>query len=413
VSNLTPTNGPACDVPLAGRKVCVLYDSFFPLTHGGAERWYRVLVERLVSAEANVTYLTRRQWPHEPPTLEGVEIIAVSGASELYDAEGARRTGPAVAFGAGSFSWMVRHRREFDAVIVANFPFFSLLAVRGALAGTGIPIFVDYHEVWSSQYWWSYAGRSVGTLGILIQRLCIGVTHFAQVFNGENARRLRQHGFQGEVALLAGLLPGSRMEGIVSTTPPDDPVVLFVGRHVKDKGVRLLPEILAAARVNLSTLKMVVISDGPERAAVESEMNRLGLAEAVLFTGQVSDEELHQYFAKSSCTIVPSLREGYGIVVAESVAAGTPVVVANNAENLATGLVDSGVNGFVVEPSAKGMANGIAAVVVAGGQLRSSAAEWYAQHSKSMSMDRSADEMVIRLSTCMPIRTPRWYKHRR
>jgi glycosyltransferase involved in cell wall biosynthesis len=158
---------------------------------------------------------------------------------------------------------------------------------------------------------------------------------------------------------------------------------------------------------------MVVISDGPERAAVESDMNRLGLAEAVLFTGRVSDEELHQYFAKSSCTIVPSLREGYGIVVAESVAAGTPVVVANNAENLATGLVDSGVNGFVVEPSAKGMADGIVAVVVAGGQLRSSAAEWYAQHSKSMSMDRSADEMVIRLSTCVPIRTPRWYEHRR
>jgi glycosyltransferase involved in cell wall biosynthesis len=117
-----------------------------------------------------------------------------------------------------------------------------------------------------------------------------------------------------------------------------------------------------------------------------------------MFTGSISDEELRNLFARASCTVIPSLREGYGIVVAESVSAGTPVVVADNPENLATSLVESGVNGFVVDPSIRGMSQGIVAAVAAGFALRRSTAEWSAQHSKKKSMDRSADEMVERLS---------------
>jgi glycosyltransferase involved in cell wall biosynthesis len=296
---------------------------------------------------------------------------------------------------------MVRHRRNFDSVIVANFPFFSLLAVRGALVGARTPTFVDFFEVWSTNYWRSYAGRTVGTLGAAIQRICIGVTRFAQVFTTEGAEQLRSHGFRGDVAVLPGLLPSSRTEDRISSTQVENPMVLFVGRHVKHKGVRQLPEILKAARQLIPTLTMTVVSDGPERADVERTMHRLGLDDVVTFTGSVSDEQLRDYYEQATCTIVPSLREGYGLVVGESVSAGTPVVVAHNVENLATTLVESEVNGFVVEPTASGMAEGIAAVLQAGDALRHSAFKWSAQHSTLMSMDRSAEEMVERLSTLM------------
>lgn len=326
-------------------------------------------------------------------------MIAVSGAGELYDAEGTRRSGPAVTFGAGTFVWMLRHRHDFHAVVVANFPFFSMLAARAALLGTGTPVFVDYHEVWSPRYWRIYAGRLRGALGAFVQNLCIRLTDFAQVFTSESARRLRSQGFRGDVAVLAGLLPSDRADVSPSTTPPAAPMVLFVGRHVKHKGVRLLPQILASARESLPGLTMTIASDGPERADVESDVRRLGLANEVIFTGAVSDDELRDLFARASCTIVPSLREGYGIVVAESVSAGTPVVVAGNQENLATHLVEPGVNGYVVEPSVQGMAQGIVAAVSAGHSLRQSTSEWSVQHSGTKSIDRSADEMVARLST--------------
>ena len=117
------------------------------------------------------------------------------------------------------------------------------------------------------------------------------------------------------------------------------------------------------------------------------------------FTGSVSDESFARLFEESSCTVVPSLREGYGLVVAESVSAGTPVVVADNPENLATTLIEEGVNGFVVGPSAQAMARGIIAAVVGGDSLRASTIEWNARKRDQMSMHRSADVMVERLPT--------------
>ncbi len=399
MSDLAPSDAICTGKTLKGLSVCVVYDCLFPLTHGGAERWYRVLADRFVEAGATVTYLTRRQWPNESPNWAGVTVIAVSRGGDLYDAEGTRQIGPTLSFGFGTFLWAVRHRRGFDAVVVASFPFFSLLAIQAALVGVKTPVFVDYHEVWSSQYWRSYAGRATGTLGALIQKLCIRVSRFAQVFTIESAERLRSEGFRGDLKVLAGLLPESRDRGAKLTVSSPDPMVLFVGRHLKHKGVRLLPEILATARVSLPSLRMTIVSDGPERVEIETEVRRLGLSDNVRFTGHVGDDELRELFASASCTIVPSFREGYGIVVAESVASGTPVVVADNPENLATTLVEPGINGFVVEPTVRGLSEGIVAAVAAGEELRVSTAAWSVQYSNSKSINQSAAQMVERLST--------------
>jgi glycosyltransferase involved in cell wall biosynthesis len=289
-------------------------------------------------------------------------------------------------------------------VVTASFPFFSLLAVRAALLGVRAPIFVDYFEVWSREYWRSYAGRLTGTLGAIVQRVCIGITRFAQVFTSEGAQQLRSHGFHGDLAVLPGLLPSNRGSGYATSTGTEDPMILFVGRHVKHKGVRQLPEILLAARESIPTLTMTVVSDGPERAYVESEMSRLRLNDVVTFTGSVSDDQLRELYEHALCTIVPSFREGYGLIVGESADVGTPVVVANNPENLATALVETGINGFVVDPSASGMSEGIVAVLAAGDPLRLSAFEWTFQNSKLMSMARSASQMVDRISTHLPRR---------
>ena len=397
MSDVGSPSNEAGHAALEGRNVCVIYDCLFPLTHGGAERWYRCLVDRFIESGANVTYLTRRQWTGDPPPWSGVRIVNVSGAAELYDEDGVRRTGPAVVFGIGTFVWLLRHRKDFDAVVVASFPFFSLLAARAALAGTRTPLFVDYHEVWSPEYWRLYAGRVTGTIGSLVQRLCIAITPFAQVFTSESSRRLRSLGFKGDVLVLSGLLPDGHAAGSASGIPTAR-VVLFVGRHVKHKGVQLLPEIFASALESMPDLRMEIVGDGPERSEVEREVNRRGLSDAVTFRGSVSDAELRRLYSESSCTIVPSLREGYGIVVAESAAAGTPVVVANNPENLATGLVEQGINGFVVAPSVQGMSEGILAAIDAGQPLRQSTAEWSLLHSDSKSMDRSANEMTERLA---------------
>lgn len=383
---------------LAGRDICIIYDCLFPCTHGGAERWYRCLADQLVDEGAHVTYVTRRQWANSPPPWDHVEVVAVSSEGRLYDDSGTRRTGPALSFGIGTFAWMIRHRREFDAVVIASFPFFSFLGARSALVGTRVPIFVDYHEVWSRSYWVTYAGRVTGTVGAFIQWLCVKQTRFAQVFTDDGSRRLRAMGFQGDVQVLAGLLTRGNRDRTVNTKVPKIPTVLHVGRQVRHKAVRQIPLIAESLRQVVPNARFVITSDGPERLALEADVRRRGLTDVVVFAGPVEDEELLRQYANASCTIMPSQREGYGIVVAESVAAGTPVVVADNPENLATKLVENGVNGYVVEPTVEGMTKGILAVLDAGEQLRERSAEWSERHAPQWSMSASAEEMVTRLN---------------
>jgi len=385
----------ATDVgPLAGLRACIVYDCLYPQTAGGAERWYRALAERLVADGARVTYLTRRQWDADPPVIPGVELVPVMGPDELYHADGTRRSGPPLRFGWAVFTWLVRHRRDVDTVQVANFPYFSLVAARVALAGTGVPIYVDWLEIWPFAFWRAYVGRAAGTAGAVIQRLCIALTPHAFVFLDENVRRLGMHGYRREVTVLAGLLPSADGVRAGASPGPIPPTALFVGRHVKDKGVRLMPEVLAAARRALPDLQLVVAGDGPERPLVEAEVRRLGLEPAVRLTGKVDDDELDGLFASASCTVVPSSREGYGLVVVESSAHGTPVVVAANPENLAVAHVADGVNGFVVDPTVEAIAAGIARVVAVGDALRASTIAWHRAHARTSTMAQSTAQVA-------------------
>ncbi|MHB1974274.1 MAG: glycosyltransferase [Acidimicrobiales bacterium] len=380
--------------PLAGARCVIVYDCLFPWTIGGAERWYRVLAERLASAGAHVTYLTRVQWDGPPPSIPGVEVVAVQGPVDLYLADGTRRMGPPLRFGAGVLSWLLRHRRDVDSVHVANFPYFSLIGARIALAGTHVAVFADWFEVWPATFWRSYAGTAAGTVGVAIQRLCIALSPRSLVFWEHTARRMRERHHRGELTVLPGLLPGARVDGPVELDPPGTPVVLFAGRHVKDKGVRMLPETLRRARRSLPDLQMVIAGEGPETGHVASEMRRLGLEPAVRMPGKVSDEELARLIAHASCVVVASVREGYGLMVVEAAALGTPAVVAAHPENAAVGHVIEGINGFVVEPNPEGLSRGVGLCIAGGAALRSSTANWYASRAASMSMESSASRVV-------------------
>jgi glycosyltransferase involved in cell wall biosynthesis len=379
---------------LAGLRVCIVYDCLFPWTAGGAERWYRALAEYLPTLNANVRYLTTLQWgAANTPDIVGVEVVVVAPAAELYQVDGTRRVGPPLRFGLGVFYWLVRHRSEVDVVHVANFPFFSLIAARLALVGSGTEIYVDWHEVWPRRFWEAYAGRGAGALGFFIQELCVRLTKHALVFWSFNGERLRGHGYKGDIATLAGLLPQIPVRAASFTARLGPPTVLFVGRLIQDKGVRLLPEMLRLVLGFQPDLRLIVVGTGPEEALLRAAFFESGIADRVDWLGTVLDGELESLRSSALCSIVASTREGYGISAVESLAVGTPIVVATNPENLAVHHVAEGVNGFLVEASSVGLANGVRQVIEAGEELRISTRDWFLVHAPKMTVDGSLHEV--------------------
>ena len=375
-------------VTFAPVRICLVYDCLYPFTVGGAERWYRNLALRLAADGHEVTYLTRRQWDAgSPPELPGVRVVAVAPRMELY-AHGRRRIGPPVVFGLGVLKPLALHGSRYDVVHTASFPYFSLLAAGFVRSPRRLGLVVDWHEVWTDGYWREYLGVA-GTAGIWVQRLCLRIPQRAFCFSELHARRLAADHVNGPVTVLRGQYEGHQPAAHVETPQP---VVVFAGRHIPEKGVTAIVPALVEARTRIPGLGAAIYGDGPDRRAVMAQVAAAGLTGHVLAPGFVSQEVVEEALRTALCLVLPSRREGYGLVVVEALARGTPAVVVAGEDNAAVELVEDGVNGFVAasaEPH--DLADAIARVHEGGAALRGSTAAWYRAHAHELSLEASLD----------------------
>ena len=368
-------------------RVCLVYDCLYPYTVGGAERWYRNLAERLVAEGHDVTYLTRRQWNGDAD-VPGVRVLAVAPRMELY-ARGRRRLLPPLLFGFGVLRHLRRHGRSYDVVHTASFPYFPLLGAGAARQRGDFQLVVDWHEVWTRPYWRRYAGRLAGDLGWRVQRACLRVPQRAFCFSRLHEQRLRDEGLTGPLTRLEGQYAGPPPP---ATAQPARPVVVFAGRHLPEKRV----PALVAALARVLDVQGELYGDGPDRQAVLAAIAEHRLEERVSAPGFVDRAVLDAALATALCFVLPSEREGYGLVVVESAAQGVPVVVVDGPENAATELVEEGVNGFVA-PTAG--ADDLAAAIMrardAGEALRDSTLSWFRANAERLSLERSL-QLVLR-----------------
>src|SRR5579875_3166988 len=171
---------------------------------------------------------------------------------------------------------------------------------------------------------------------------------------------------------------------------PTEPRVVFAGRHIPEKGVPAIPPAIAALRRRMPEIRATIFGDGPDRETTRREIERLGLQEVVALPGFVSTEEVDDGIARAMCLLQPSRREGYGLVVVEAAAHGTPSVVVAGPDNAAVELVQEGVNGVIAPSSgAEDLATAIEAVAAGGEELRASTRGWFASNAERVSLDRS------------------------
>ncbi|MBA3376505.1 MAG: glycosyltransferase [Actinobacteria bacterium] len=374
-------------------RVCLVYDHLFPQTVGGAERWMRDLALHVAATGHDVTYVTMRHWDEsERPNLAGVRVLGLTPAGRVYRRE--RRTlMPPVRFGLAVARHLWRHGSEYDIVHMASFPYFPLLAASAIGRRRRYELVVNWIEIWTKEYWRHYAGRPIGTIGWLVQQACVGMPHKAYCFSRLHAERLREAGYAGIPVLLPGLYAGP-----VEPTPADhvDPtLVVYAGRHVQEKRIGHLVRAFAQARERSPQLRLELYGDGPEQSHVADLTRTLGLDSSVLHHGRQPEEEVADAIGRAACLVTASEREGYGLVVVEAAAQGTPSVVVAGPENAAMELVEEGVNGAVApDPSPDSLATAIERVVGAGPALRKSTADWFARNARTLRIDGSLELVV-------------------
>jgi glycosyltransferase involved in cell wall biosynthesis len=110
--------------------------------------------------------------------------------------------------------------------------------------------------------------------------------------------------------------------------PADSLVLGHVGRFDQQKNHGFLLRIAAAALRREPGAVLVLVGDGPLRAATEAEAERIGIRQRVAFAGVRAD--VPRLLRAFDVFVLPSLREGLPLVGLEAQAAGLPIVVADS-----------------------------------------------------------------------------------
>ena len=308
----------------------------------------------------------------------------------LYDGD-RRRILPPLVFGFGVLGHLIRYGRRYDVVHTASFPYFSLLAAAAARPGGGYRLFVDWHELWTPEYWAEYLGSLGGRIGRRVQRLCLRVPQRAFCFSRLVERRLRAEGVNGEVTLLEGQFEGTAAAAAL----PAEPVVVFAGRHIPEKDPVAVVHAVAKARETIPELRAVIYGDGPERPKVLAAIAELGLEDIVDAPGFVDEAVIEAALARALCLVLPSRREGYGLVVVETLSKGTPVVLVRGEDNASTELVAEGEYGFLAGAATPAeLAAAVVGVQDGGESLRESTLAWYVRNAGRLSLEQSLETVT-------------------
>ncbi len=120
----------------------------------------------------------------------------------------------------------------------------------------------------------------------------------------------------------------SRIEARRRMDFPQDRRILFTPRRlVQRMGIGNLLDALAIVKRQVPEVWLAIAGKGPQREALEAQAQALGLADHVKFLGYVPDDQLPIAYQAADLTVVPSQSlEGFGLILLESLASGTPVL---------------------------------------------------------------------------------------
>ena len=105
--------------------------------------------------------------------------------------------------------------------------------------------------------------------------------------------------------------------------------ILFVGRLHPVKGVQYLLKAMKIVRISEPSARLVLIGDGEERDNLEYLTDTIGIRGCVIFVGRIPFErtsEIADYMCQADMFVLPSLSEGFGLVILEAMASGLPIV---------------------------------------------------------------------------------------
>jgi glycosyltransferase involved in cell wall biosynthesis len=302
--------------------------------------------------------------------------VAGASAAETIDGVDVVRRGSAVTTRLHAVHWYRAQRRAsppFDVVVeqVNTLPY---LAERYAR----VPTVLWMHQL-AREVWWYEAPRAVAGVGYLAEEAYGRLRRRlpAIVLSESTRLDLVRLGFDPEA--VAVVPPGVKLPSAERTVEKERGLLIYVGRLAASKRVDHLVTALARVREGGVDARLAIVGRGTERerARVLVRADDLGIRQHVTLTGFLDEDAKQALVARAELLVMASVREGWGLVVTEANAVGTPAVVYDR-----PGLRDStrhGETGLITSPNPTALAEAVVRAVTDRDlyeRLRAEAIQW-------------------------------------
>jgi glycosyltransferase involved in cell wall biosynthesis len=307
------------DSALSPRRMVLVGMGWFPDQPGGLNRYfsclYRFLRPQIESCQAVVI----------GPVTAAPDDVSVAGATSeaipLRLLRHARRS--------------IQLARKAD-VLDVHFALYGL-APAIARSSTRTAMVVHFHGPWAEE---SAVGNNAPFAATMVKRVIERtVYHRADQFvvlSGAFKRTLVESYFVPPWKIhvvppgvdLERFFPGDTAEARAALGIDCRAWVAVAARRLVPRmGLDVLLQAWADLGGRIPNSLLLIVGEGPMRTSLEEQARRLGLRSRVRFLGRVSDTDLRTCYQAANISIVPSLAlEGFGLVVVEALACGTPVV---------------------------------------------------------------------------------------
>ena len=152
-------------------------------------------------------------------------------------------------------------------------------------------------------------------------------------------------GVTGVLAISCGI-DASRFANDTPTNNKN-PRFLFLGRLDDEKRIHILLQAVAKLTEHPNVI-VELVGDGGERENLSRLATDLGIADRVIFTGHISDQDLPAAYERCTAFVMPSIAELQSIATMEAMASGRPVIAAD--AMALPHLVHDGDNGYLFPP---------------------------------------------------------------
>lgn len=320
--------------------IAFVNDAVYPYVKGGVEKRINELARRLADRGHHVELYGLKWWDGDDVIADGRISIHGAGQGRPLYTDGRRSINEAISFAYQVYRPLARG--SFDVVDCQNAPYFPCFSSKIAALVRNRPMLITWHEVWGN-YWYQYLGHK-GLAGCVIEKVVARLTDHQVAVSESTKRDLVRLSVRTPIEVITNGIDFKKIQQI--SAAPQESDIIFAGRLIREKGVDLLIRAISLVVEQRPDVRCLIVGDGPEREQLQMLVQRLGLCDQVRMVGFVEQyEDLIALMRASKVFALPSVREGFGIVVLEAYAAGISVVTVDHPMNAAKDLVSPSTGG--------------------------------------------------------------------